>query len=61
MGVGMNIVKSLEEILEKKKKTLSERHFVHLNATIQYLKGLKKDFYAAKKEYETTMKEQKEH
>jgi hypothetical protein len=53
----MNIIKSLEETLKKKRKTLSERQSDHLHATISYLKGLKKDFTSAKKEYEDIMKE----
>lgn len=55
----MNIIESLEAILVKKKRTLSEHQTLHLHATIAYLKGVKKDFISAKKEYDETMKEAK--
>lgn len=57
----MNIVKSLEELAKKKRKTLSERQALHLEATIAYLKALPKDFGSAVKEYKEIMSHAKDH
>ena len=57
----MHIIATLEKTLKTKRKTLTERQTTHLHATIAYLKALPKDFISAKREYDETMKEIKDH
>lgn len=52
----MNVIATLEATLKAGRKTLSQFQTDHLNATITYLKGLKKDFKSAKTEYNVAMK-----
>jgi len=56
----LNVIKTLKEKLKKDRKTLTEFQTEHIEAVLEYLKGLKLDFESAKKQYEKTMKDRRE-